>query len=96
MIARRLSLAARVLAVTLGAYGAASLLAAALSLLLVWVGLSRPEAVMAATLASFAVYALLAIAVFHARSTVRAWVGLLLVAAPASLLILMSGVPVTE
>lgn len=95
MIARRLSLAARILAVTLGAYGAASLLTAALSLVLVWIGLSRPEAVMATTLASFAIYAGLAIAVFHARSTVRAWIGLLLVAAPSSLFILMSGVPVT-
>ena len=75
-IAARLSTPSRVLAGTLGAYGVTSLATAALSLSLVRLGTTRVEAVTAATLASFLIFAVIAMAVFHARSATRGWAGL--------------------
>lgn len=65
---------ARILAVTQGAYGLTVQVTVVLSLLLAAFGLSRVEAVIAATLASFAV--------FHAASVARAWLWLVVVAVP--------------
>lgn len=88
------SAASRIVAGTLGAYAVAALLTVALSLLLAKMGVSRVEAVTGATLASFALFAVAAMAVFHARDAVRAWVGLLAAGLPAGLLILLlSGAP---
>lgn len=72
-IAARLSTPSRVLAGTLGAYGVTSLATVALSLALVRLGTPKVEAVTAATLASFLIFAMIAMAVFHARSATRSW-----------------------
>ncbi len=69
----RLSVAARTLAGTLGAYGLTVQTTIVLSYVLVRVGMARVEAVTAATLASFAIFACIAMAAFHARSARRAW-----------------------
>ncbi|WIW90225.1 hypothetical protein K3M67_19420 (plasmid) [Sphingobium sp. V4] len=78
----------RVLAGTLGAYGLTSLATVALSLLLVGIGMNRVEAVTAAALASFVIFAVVAMAVFHAPSAVHAWRWLLAFAVPLALAIL--------
>lgn len=76
---------ARILAVTLGAYGLTAQVTVVLSLLLAALGLSRVEAVIAATLASFAVFAIISMAVFHAASVARAWLWLAVVAVPLAI-----------
>lgn len=86
---KRWSVLGRSLAGTLGAYGFASLVTAALSLLLARIGMDRVEAVTAATLLSFAVFALAAMAAFHARSALRAWMWLIAVCAPVGLIVLV-------
>jgi len=87
--AYRWSVAARVIAGTLGTYGVTALITVALSFLLSRIGMAKVEAVTAATLASYALFAIIAIACFHARSALRAWIGLLVLAIPAGLLVLM-------
>lgn len=82
----RWSVASRVLAGTLGAYGVASLVTVALSLVLARFGMDRVEAVIAATLASYAIFAIIAMAVFHARSAVHAWGWLIGLVVPLALL----------
>lgn len=83
---------ARILAVTLGAYGMTSLITVALSLMLARAGMDRVEAVTAATLASFAIFAMAAMAASHARSAARAWGTLTLLSAPAGAIVaLLSG-----
>ena len=79
---------ARSLAGTLGAFGVTSLVTAALSLLLARIGGDGVEAVTAATLLSFAVFALISMAVFHARSAARAWIWLIVVSVPTGLAVL--------
>ncbi|KAF1048252.1 DUF3649 domain-containing protein [Xylophilus sp.] len=70
----RLAVASRALAAIAGGYAIAALATAALAL---WLPLARAEAVVAATLLSFAVYACAVVWVFAARSAWRAWGGLL-------------------
>lgn len=70
---RRWLVASHVVAGTLGAYGLTSLATVTLSLILARAGMARTEAVIAATLASFAVFAVISMAVFHATSAARAW-----------------------
>lgn len=82
----RWAVALRVSAGTLGAYGLTSVVTVALSLLLARIGMDRVEAVMAATLASFAIFAGVAMAAFHARSSARAWGWLFGLAVPLGLL----------
>lgn len=82
----RLAVAARTLAGTLGAYGLTAQITVVLSFVLALSGLDRAEAVVAATLASFAVFAVISMAIFHARSVGRAWLWLALAAAPLSFL----------
>lgn len=69
----RWAVTSRTFAGTLGAYGATSLFVMAFSRLLARIGVNPVEAVVTATLPSFAVFAVLAITVFHARSVTRAW-----------------------
>lgn len=83
----RLAVASRTIAGTLGAYGLTSLITVALSLLLAQAGMARTEAVIAATLVSFAVFALIAMAVFHAANATRAWLWLIGAAVPIGLAI---------
>jgi uncharacterized membrane protein len=84
----RWSVAARTIAGTLGAYGLTSLITVALSLLLARIGLDRVEAVTAATLVSFAIFAVIAMAVFYARSAAQAWAWLVMFAVPNGLTVL--------
>lgn len=70
---RRCSLLSRILAGTLGAYGLTSLATVGLSLLLAQIGMPRAEAVTAATLVSFGIFSITAMAIFHSRSAPRAW-----------------------
>jgi hypothetical protein len=83
----RWSVAARTLAGTLGAYALASLITVALSLALARLGMVRVEATTAATLASYAIFAAIAMSVFHARSAAKAWLGLVIAALPLALAI---------
>ncbi len=74
----RWSVASRVLAACLGGYVVAALLSSALALVLPHVSsASRADGVLVATMLSFAVYTMVALWVFCARSAVRAWAGLL-------------------
>jgi hypothetical protein len=65
-----LAIASRALAALLGGYALASAFAAFFSLAL---PIHRSEAVIASSMASFAVYVAAAIFVFSARSATRAW-----------------------
>jgi uncharacterized iron-regulated membrane protein len=83
----RWSVASRTLAGTLGAYVVAALATVALSLVLARCGMARSEAVTAATLASFILFAAIAMTVFHASNPARAWRGLALAAMPLALMV---------
>ena len=78
----RWSVASRVLAAAAGGYALTSLTTLALSLLLHRVGAGRAEAVLASTMASFLLYTAVVMAVFHARTALRAWTGIILAAVP--------------
>lgn len=86
----RWSVVFRTLAGTLGAYVFTSLAIVALSLLLTGMGMSRAEAVTAATLASFIIFAVVAMAAFHARSPLRAWGWLLALSLPLALAVFIT------
>jgi hypothetical protein len=74
-------LIARIVAAIGGGYGLAALASvAALAL-----PMSKPQAVLTGMLASFAIYAGAVIWVFAVRSALKAWIGLLIVAAPLAL-----------
>lgn len=84
----RWAVASRVLAASVGGYAVAALVSSVFTL--VWVQLgggARADAVLWASLCSFALYAGVAIAVFAARSATRAWAGLCAVALPCALLL---------
>lgn len=68
--ARRLSIAARVLAAVVGGYAAAGLATVAISR---WLPLSKAEATHVATLLSFVIYVAIVLAVFHASTARHAW-----------------------
>jgi hypothetical protein len=70
-------LISRIVAALLGGYALAALLSVAVLAL----PISRPQAVLTGQLASFAVYAGAVIWVFAARSALKAWTGLVVVAA---------------
>ncbi|WP_129642280.1 DUF3649 domain-containing protein [Peristeroidobacter agariperforans] len=69
----RLSVAARALAAIVGGYALTALASFAMAIFL---PLSRAEASMTATLSSFLIYACVVIWVFAARTTWRAWAGI--------------------
>lgn len=73
-------LVSRVVAALLGGYALAALSSAAALAL----PLSKPQAVLTGMLASFAIYAAAVIWVFAVRSALKAWAGLILVAAALS------------
>ncbi len=77
---QRLGVGARACAAIFGGYALAAALTALLSLAL---PMARADAVLSATLLSFAAYTGAVLWVFAARSAARAWLGLLL---PAALL----------
>ncbi len=89
VVSHRLGVLSRVLAASLGGYVVTALISAVLALALPLLSAaSRADAVMVATMLSFAVYTVVAIWVFCARSALRAWVGLAGVAVFAGLLLL--------
>ncbi|QEI09132.1 DUF3649 domain-containing protein [Pigmentiphaga aceris] len=89
MLRYRLSVLSRVVAASVGAYAVTSLISAAFALALPWVtGASRADAVMLATMLSFAVYTMVALWVFCVRTALRAWIGLGCVAVAAGLVLL--------
>ncbi|CAO3432232.1 DUF3649 domain-containing protein [Azospirillum doebereinerae] len=71
-------LLSRVAAALFGGYALAALASVAVLAL----PMSKPQAVLTGMLASFAIYAGAVIWVFAVRSALRAWTGLLVVAAP--------------
>lgn len=78
----RWSVASRVLAAALGGYALTSSLTVLLSL--VW-PLPKGQAVLAASMLSFTLYAVAVIWVFSVRSATRAWLGMLIPTALISL-----------
>jgi len=86
-IGYRFAVASRVLAAILGGY---ALTAVAIALLALWLPMARAEAVLTATLLSFALYAGAVIWVFAARSAWRAWLGILLPALGLGVLLLIT------
>lgn len=84
---RRWSIAARVLAASVGGYALTSLLNLALPLALASFGVNQAQALLATTTASFLIYAAIIMAVFHARSAARAWAWLAASALPLGLVV---------
>jgi hypothetical protein len=74
-------LISRIVAALFGGYALAALASVAVLAL----PMSKPQAVLTGMLASFAIYAAAVIWVFAVRSALKAWVGLIIVAAPLSL-----------
>ena len=74
-------LISRIVAALFGGYALAALASVAVLAL----PISKPQAVLTGMLASFAIYAGAVIWVFAVRSALKAWVGLIIVAAPLSL-----------
>jgi len=90
----RLSVLSRVVAAFGGGYVLVSVLTVAASLVLAMMGVNKAEAVLATTIASFLIYALIIMAVFHARSATRAWIGILIATVPlAAFSLLIDGGP---
>lgn len=85
----RLSVAARIIAAISGGYVLTSLLSIALALALTVFGVNKAEAVLAITMASFLIYAVIVMAVFHARTATRAWFGLAMASLPPTLFSVM-------
>ena len=84
----RWSVASRVLAAGLGGYAVAALGSSVIALVLVRAStMARADAVLWASLASFALYTAAALWVFAARSAARAWTGLCGVCAPCAALL---------
>ncbi len=80
----RWSVASRVFAATVGCYALAALLSAVLALALHrFTDASRADGVLVATLLSFVIYTVAALWIFCARTALRAWLWLGLVAAIA-------------
>ncbi|OWT73561.1 MULTISPECIES: DUF3649 domain-containing protein [unclassified Achromobacter] len=75
-------LLSRIVAAIVGGYGLAALFSVAVLAL----PMTRAQAVLTGQLASFALYAGAVVWVFAVRSALRAWVGLLVVAAPLLLM----------
>ncbi len=87
--ARRWSVASRTLAATVGGYALVSLMTLVVPLLLGTIGVSRPQSWLATTMASFPIQAAIVMAVFHARTATRAWLGLLVAAVPLAVAVLL-------
>lgn len=73
----------RIAAALIGGY----MIAALVSVAVLALPMSKPQAVLTGMLASFLVYAAAVVWVFAVRSAARAWIGLLVVAAPLALII---------
>ena len=85
----RWSVTSRTLAAVVGGYALTSLLTLAVPLLFSAAGLSRAQTLHATTMAGFLVYAGIVIAVFHARSTTRAWAWLAVASVPPGMVTML-------
>lgn len=83
----RWGVASRTLAAIFGGYAVTSLFNLALPLLLGTAGFSMPKTLVSALMASFLIWAAIIMAVFHARSAVRAWLWLVGAAVPLALIV---------
>jgi len=81
----RWSVASRAIAAIVGGYMLTSFVSIAVSLLLAEMGVNKAEAVLAMSMASFLIYAVVIMAVFTARTPTRAWVGLVIASIPPAL-----------
>ena len=81
----RWSIVSRILAAAVGGYILTALLSIALALLLAMLGMNKAEAVLGVTIASFLVYASIVMAVIHARTPTRAWLGLAAAGLPVTI-----------
>ena len=89
-VRHRLGVASRAVAAIAGGYGVAALSSVVLALCLPTVfGMARSEATMTGLLASFAIFALAVMWVFAARTALRAWFGLAVVAVVLGALLLL-------
>lgn len=79
----------RSVAAIFGGYGLAAAFAACLSLVLPQIGMSRPDAVLTATMLAFVLHAVAALWAFSCASAWRTWAGILI---PAVLLALLAWV----
>jgi len=84
----RMDIASRLVLAVGGGYALAALASASLALAL---PLPRAQAVLAATMLSFALYCALAVWAFCAASAGRAWKGAALLAAPMALHLMLAG-----
>ena len=75
----------RVIAAIFGGYVLASLVSIAGALVLSVAGVNKAEAVLAMTMGGFLIYAAIVMALFHARSARRAWLGLAIASTPPAL-----------
>jgi len=88
IVARRTwSLVSRALAALAGGYAFTTLLTLALALSLPALGVSRVQLLQALSMASFLVYAVVIMAVFHASSAARAWLWLGLGSLPLGIVV---------
>lgn len=85
------SAASRTLATTVGAYATTALMVMALARVLIACGVDAVEAVGGATIASFAIFAAIAMAAFHARTALKAWTGLGIANALCGAILLLIG-----
>lgn len=83
----RWAIASRSVAAIFGGYGLAATFAACMSLALPLVGMSRPDAVLTATMLAFVLHAVAALWAFSCASAWRTWAGILI---PAALLALLA------
>ena len=89
-VRHRLGVASRAVAAIAGGYGVAALSSVVLALCLPAIfGMARSEATMTGLLASFAIFALAVMWVFAARTALRAWFGLAVVAVVLGALLLL-------
>lgn len=75
-------IASRIFAAIFGGYILTTLLTIAFALLLTASGMNKSEAVLATTMASFLMFAVIVMAVFYARTPTRAWLGLAIASLP--------------
>lgn len=83
----RWTIASRSVAAIFGGYGLAAAFSACMSLVLPLAGMSRPDAVLSATMLAFVLHAIAALWAFSCASAWRTWVGILI---PAVLLALLT------
>lgn len=83
----RWSVTSRAVAAVIGGYAVTSLFNLAVPLLFGAAGSSMPEALVSALMGSFVLWAVIVMAVFHARSAARGWAWLIGAAVPLGLIV---------